>query len=155
MVDALVAYARTATQRIREVSHPLRDELATIERYLELMRLRFPDRLAFPVEAAAEVLGVEVPVGVLLIPVENAVKHGVEPKRGGGTVQVAVTRNNDRLVLDILDDGVGLPAEPPAGTGLANLRQRLRLAHGDGARLVVQDRDTGGVHVQITLPIRP
>ncbi len=152
MVDALVAHARTATQRIRDVSHPLREELATIERYLELMRLRFPDRLAFKVEATVDVLDVEVPVGALLIPVENAVKHGVEPKKGGGTIRVVAVVQDDHLVLDILDDGVGLPPDPPTGTGLANLRQRLRLAYGDAARLTVEDRNEGGVHVRITLP---
>lgn len=153
MVDALVAHARAATERIHRVSHPLGEERASTEAYLDLMQLRFGQRLSYTVCVPNELLDVDVPVGTLLIPVENAVKHGLEPKPGGGTIAVVAGREGDCLLLDILDDGVGLGPEPPRGTGLANLRQRLRLAHGEMARLTVEGRETGGVHVRIRLPI--
>jgi len=153
MVDALVAYARTATERIHAASHPLREELATAERYLELVELRFPGRIVHEVEADHDLLGMEVPVGVLLIPIENAIKHGLEPKPGSGRVEVGVSRVAHRLILEVLDDGVGLPSESSDGTGLTNLRQRLKLAHGTDARLTLADREEGGVQVRIELPV--
>ncbi len=153
MVDALVAHTRTASEQIRRTSHSLGDEVASTENYITLVRLRFGERIAVRAEVPPELRAMEVPVGVLLIPVENAVKHGLEPARKGGTVLVRASREENRLCLEVLDDGVGLPAESPQGTGLANLRQRLRLAHGEGATLTIEERETGGVRVHICLPL--
>lgn len=153
MVDALVAHTRTASEQIRRTAHSLGDEVASTESYITLVRLRFGDRIAARVEVPPELLAMEVPVGALLIPVENAVKHGLEPARRGGTVFVRASREENRLCLEVLDDGVGLPAESPQGTGLANLRQRLQLAYGEGAALVIEERDTGGVRVHMSLPL--
>ncbi len=153
MVDALATHARAATERIRQVQHPLGEEAKACETYLILMKLRFGPRLDHVLGIPRELQGLEVPVGSLLIPVENAVKHGLEPKRGGGTVWVRAFREEEHLVLEVLDDGLGLPSEPSSGTGLANLRQRLALAHPGRATLSVEDRPEGGVHVCIRLPL--
>lgn len=153
MVDALARHARTATDRAHRVTQSLGDEAASVEAYLSLMRLRFEGRLDFHLDLPEDLRALDVPVGALLIPAENAVKHGLEPRRGRGSLTLTAGRDGGRLVLDILDDGVGLGASPSGGTGLSNLRQRLGLAHGDSARLSVENRDGGGVRTRITLPL--
>ncbi len=153
MVDALVAHARATTEGLQRLTHPLAAEVATVEAYAQLLALRFGDRLRFNLDLAPEWMALDVPVGSLLIPVENAVKHGLEPQPGGGTVTVRGSREGDRLTLEVIDDGVGLPPEPPSGTGLANLRQRLQLTFGPAARLRIEDADPHGVHVTLDLPL--
>lgn len=153
MVDALVAHTRTASTQIHRASHALEDEAASLEGYLALVRLRFGDRISTRVEIPQALREVEVPVGALLIPAENAVKHGLEPKHGPGTLVLRAERKGTHLLLEVLDDGVGLSPDPPHGTGLANLRQRLRLSHGESTTLTIEERDTGGVRVRIALPL--
>ncbi len=152
MVDALVDHLRRASAEQTRLHHPLREELASLHSYAALLTLRFGDRLRMHLDVPEELRAVEVPVGTLLVPVENAVKHGLEPKPGGGTVTVRAQRTGDRLHLEVADDGVGLPELPGSGTGLANLRQRLKLAFGEGARLALEDTDPG-VRVTLDLPL--
>ncbi|HJV21508.1 MAG TPA: histidine kinase [Holophagaceae bacterium] len=153
MVDALVAHAQATTEGLHRLTHPLAAEAATVEAYAQLLTLRFGTRLRFHLDLPPEVMALEVPVGTLLIPVENAVKHGLEPRPGGGSVTVRGTRNDTHLTLEVRDDGVGLPAEPPSGTGLANLRRRLQLTFGPDARLRIEDVDPHGVRVGLDLPL--
>ncbi|MBI3131139.1 MAG: histidine kinase [Acidobacteria bacterium] len=153
MVDALVDHARATTEGLQRLTHPLAQEVATVEAYVRLLALRFGDRLAFHLDLAPELMAIDVPVGTLLIPVENAVKHGIEPQPGGGSVTVRGQLEGQRLTLEVLDDGVGLPPEPPSGTGLANLRQRLQLSFGEGARLRIEDVEPHGVRVALSLPL--
>lgn len=152
MVDALVDHLRRASAEQTRLHHPLREELASLHSYAALLTLRFGDRLRMYLDVPEELRAVEVPVGTLLVPVENAVKHGLEPKPGGGTVTVRAQRTGDRLHLEVADDGVGLPELPGSGTGLANLRQRLKLAFGESARLALEDTDPG-VRVTLDLPL--
>ncbi|HJV91262.1 MAG TPA: histidine kinase [Holophagaceae bacterium] len=152
MVDALVDHLRQASATQTRLAHALAEEAATVRSYAALVALRFGDRLAVELDLPEDALTQEVPVGTLLIPVENAVKHGLEPKAEGGRVSVRGRLEARRLHLEVHDDGVGLPEFPGAGTGLSNLRQRLKLAFGDGARLALEDADPG-VRVTLDLPL--
>ncbi|HJW34817.1 MAG TPA: histidine kinase [Holophagaceae bacterium] len=152
MVDALVDHLRQASTQQTRLSHPLAEEAATLRSYAALLALRFGDRLRVDVDLPEDLLALDVPVGTLLVPVENAVKHGLEPKAGGGTITVRGRREGAALRLEVRDDGVGLPNLPGSGTGLSNLRQRLKLAFGEGARLALEDADPG-VRVSLDLPL--
>ena len=157
-LDHLVAHARAASSRIGLSTLPLAQELESVRGFLSLTQVRFGERLRFSVNAEDAALPCEVPVGALLIPVENAVKHGIEPRQAPGTVEVSCRRREDALELEVLDDGPGLPKDPASrgGTGLANLRERLALQFPLAARLSVEDRETGGVRVLVSLPaVRP
>jgi two-component system LytT family sensor kinase len=132
---------------------PLGDELAFVEHYLALQRLRFPDRLRADVDATPETRAVLVPALVLQPLVENAIEHGLE-REGGGRVTLRARRQGATLELVVEDDGPGFAPGAGAGVGLANVRERLALLHGGNAALELGRADSGGARVRIVLPWR-
>jgi signal transduction histidine kinase len=133
----------------------LRDELAFIERYLGLQRIRFPDRLHVEWQIADETRNALVPVLLLQPLVENAIEHGLATTRGG-RVHVRAERQGDVLELEVADDGPGFAAtgEGDGGVGLSNTRDRLSLLYGPAATLETGDRPGGGGSVRIRIPWR-
>lgn len=138
---------------------PLRDEIAFVERYAALQQVRFADRLrvTFEVDPAAEA----VPVPTLLLQplVENAIRHGIAPRSGPGSIALRAVRENGTLHLSVIDDGRGLPAgfdlDQATGIGLGNIRSRLAQHFGDDASLRIRDREQGGTEVAVRIPVRP
>ena len=139
----------TASQEV-----PLRDELAFLDRYLDIMRMRFGDRLVIDVAADSAVRDALVPSLVLQPIVENAITHGMADRPDIGHVAVRARRNGNALWLEVSDDGPGLAA-PPAdgnGIGLANTRERVaRLYGGSGSVELIAN---GGLTVRIAIPYR-
>ena len=134
---------------------PLRDELRLVRRYLFVEEARFGDALTVTVETAPETDDVPVPAFAVQTLVENAVKHGIERKRGGGSVTVHARRAADHLTVTVRDTGVGLgPAGATFGVGLSNVRDRLDLLYGDAATLTVDPQDDG-VLATLHLPLSP
>lgn len=133
-------------------------ELAFARRYLAIEELRFADRLRVEerVDDAARDAG--VPAFALQPLVENALRHGIAPRAGGGTVQVGARRAGDDVELWVSDDGVGLPADwsgaDDYGVGLSNTAARLAELHGARAALDVARAAGGGTRVTVRLPYR-
>src|SRR6058998_2734353 len=118
----------TAAQEV-----PLRDELGFLGRYLDIMRVRFGDRLAIVVDAAADVLDAMVPSLVLQPLAENAIRHGMADRTDRGHVAVRAVRDGGAVRLEVSDDGLGMGGASPAegnGIGLANTRERLARLYG-------------------------
>lgn len=156
MVEHLIAYSRSVSERLRRPTHSLAQEAEAARGFLALIQLRFGDRIGAAMELAPESLGCAVPVGSLLIPVENAVKHGLEPRPGAGLVAVRGHVAEGVLHLEVEDDGLGLQSDQGGRRGgLSNLRERLNLLHGEAARLRVESRESSGVRVRIQLPAEP
>jgi signal transduction histidine kinase len=134
----------------------LGDEFAVIERYIDIQRARFGDRLNVSVSLAADATNARVPLLVVQPLVENALKHGLGPRVQPGMLQVAACRADGRTRIIVDDDGVGLPPrwtlDAGSGTGLRNLAARLAAEYGDRASLLIQPRDGGGVRATIELP---
>ena len=131
----------------------LRDELDFIERYLEIERIRFQDRLRVKLDIADEALEAYLPNLLLQPLVENAIRHGIARKIGNGVVEVAARRLGDRLILQISDDGPGLPAGPRVdGVGIANTHKRLEQMYGDEQSLELRNASTGGMIATVSLP---
>jgi LytS/YehU family sensor histidine kinase len=84
--------------------------------------------------------------------VENAIKHGLEPKIAGGMITVRAQVIDATLVVDVCDDGIGINPHAPDGVGLANIRERLQLLYGDAAELVIEAQAGGGCCASIRLP---
>lgn len=119
-------------------SHALREELRLLDDYLALQQMRFGDRVRVEREIAADLLDVDVPRLVLQPLVENALRHGIEPMPDGGTITLRARRvregANDRVQIDVIDDGAGLPAAGCIpGMGVAITEARLRLWEGAAA----------------------
>jgi hypothetical protein len=155
MIMRLAALLRRVVDAGRTPAVSLREELALLDAYVGIIRVRFGDRLTVTVRtdpAAAEAL---VPALLLQPIVENAIKHGVEPRETGGQVDVEIRRQNDQLVIDVSDNGHGAASTAgawPEGVGLRNTRRRLRAMYGGGQELVVHPRPDGGVRISIVLP---
>jgi two-component system, LytTR family, sensor kinase len=135
----------------------LRVEMDFLERYIEIQKARFPDRLTVAISVDEEALGVPVPWLLLQPIVENAILHGVAPKSGPGRVDILGRVEGGFLHLEVRDDGPGLPDNRRVveGTGLANTRERLSKLYGDAGRVTLRSQPEGGISVRITVPCRP
>jgi type II secretory pathway component PulM len=141
MVARLARLLRRSLQAEDEKTVPLREELATTETYLQLEKVRFEDRLEWDVDVSEAASDREVPFLLVQTLTENAVKHGIGQRRGGGTIQIeADATTGDALCLHVrnpgtLDDGPNHDSARGSGTGLSNARERLQLLFGDQAAL--------------------
>ncbi len=137
---------------------PLSRELELLDCYLAIERTRLGDRLKLVREIDPQALCALVPTFVLQPLAENAIRHGIEPRRAAGTLTVRADLVGGNLRLVVADDGVGLQAtgqrSTRRGIGIANTEQRLRALHGDAAHLDLVSPESGGVQVQIVLPWR-
>jgi signal transduction histidine kinase len=143
------------THRTQEL--PLAEELAFLDRYLELQQLRFGERLTVVRRIDEETLDAAVPAMLTQPLVENALRHGIEREPGAGRIEIRAARDGDRVMLEVLDSGPGFlaPGGLREGIGLANTRARLAALYGTGARLECGDAKHGGGRVAITIPYRP
>ena len=137
----------------------LTEELAFLDHYLAIQRIRFGDHLRIETDVAPEVRLASVPSLILQPLVENAVRHGLASRASGGTVTVTARPAGDRLEIRVQDDGVGLPKgwqlETGAGVGLSVTRERIAELHPNGSsRFTVTSRFSGGTNVDISLPLR-
>ena len=137
----------------------LREEMDIVERYLEIQRVRFPDRLDVRIELSPEAADARVPLLIVQPLVENAVRHGLATRVKEGSLLVRAARLNGTTRIDVEDTGVGLPAgwtlRDAQGTGLRNLASRLSAEFGTAAVLEVAPREGGGVRATVTLPYSP
>ncbi|HEX5577582.1 MAG TPA: histidine kinase, partial [Gemmatimonadaceae bacterium] len=142
---------------------PLRDEVRMVERYLEIERARFGERLQAEVTLETRALDAQVPSLLLQPLLENAMKHGVSQADGVCRLALAVRVQGDRLNITVRDGGPGLvetaapsPASTPGstGVGLQNTSERLRYLYGDDHELRLSTLDGGGLLVALDLPFR-
>lgn len=162
MLDRLIAFLRATLNASRTSSHPLAAEFARLADYLALMEVRMGPRLRVAFELPAELRDCMVPPLLLQPLVENAIKHGLEPKVEGGRIEVSAQRHGDDLRLAVRDTGVGLArvASPEATTdqgthyGTAHVRARLEASFGSRARFELQAAGDaeGGTLALIVLP---
>jgi sensor histidine kinase YesM len=147
--------ASLAAEPHREVR--LDEELRFTEKYLDIERVRFQDRLRVTIDAPPDTRQALVPHLILPPLVENAIRHGIAPLESGGRVTVAAARDNGRLLLLVRDDGVGTGASHAtdgAGIGLPGVRARLTQLYGDGFRLDLEASLPRGTLASIDIPYR-
>jgi len=154
----LIAYLRAAMPRLSDNDATLDAELQLVRAYLELMHLRIPDRLQFTVTPVPNAATLRFPAMALLTLVENAVRHGIDPGMEGGRIDVGGQWDDasGRLTLWVSDTGAGMSETAQPGTGLTNLRSRLKAFYGPTARLDLHDVTPHGVRVELNfLPGEP
>jgi LytS/YehU family sensor histidine kinase len=155
VLRSLVAYLRAAVPRLDDPVTTLGQEIELVRAYLELMRMRLPDRLAYELKVDDAARSLRCPPMTLLALVENAVRHGIDPTEEGGSITVDVRLAEDRCWIRVADSGAGLQsAGRGLGTGLAALRERLTLVFGDDAKLVIRAREPRGVVAELEFPAR-
>ncbi len=152
MLVALSSLLRLSLETSGEQLLPLDRELEVVRRYLSIEHVRFGDRLCFQFDVAADTHAALVPAFLLQPLVENAVRHGLEPRAGKGMLKVSARRTGENLWLAVEDNGVGLPEHRPLreGIGLSNTRARLHVLF-DGAASLELERGEG-LTVHICLP---
>jgi hypothetical protein len=155
VLRSLVAYLRAAVPRLHEPVTSLGQEADLVRAYLELMRMRMPDRLAFELNVEDAARRLRCPPMTLLTLVENAVRHGIDPSEEGGSIVIDVRVTEGRCWVRVADSGVGLQSSDRGlGTGLAALRERLVLVFGDAVSLRVRAREPRGVVAELEFPAR-
>ncbi len=156
-VDTLSDFLRLTLQKLDSPEIPVREELAFIEQYLRIQRLRFGSAVEATVDADPDTHDALVPTLILQPLVENAVRHGVLARAQGGALFVSIRRRDEALVITVEDDGPGLNGESahPYGVGFKNSAERLAALYGDDAHMSVGARPYGvGFVVVVFLPFR-
>jgi two-component system LytT family sensor kinase len=156
MLRRLHALLARSLERSGQDEHTLAEELAALEPYLDIQRTRF-EWLAVGLHVNADTRPAMVPHLILQPLVENAIRHGLAVRQGPGHIEVFAERRGDRLVMQVRDDGVGLPTETTpgrSGIGLRNANERLRQLYGKDHRFELRPREHGGVVVEIDIPFR-
>jgi two-component system LytT family sensor kinase len=159
MIEHLGDLLRMSLESKDRQEVPLAEELAFLEHYLEIQKIRFGDQLRVVIDVAPEVKYAAVPSMFIQPLVENAIRHGISRRASGGTIVVRAKPLAERLEIRVIDDGVGLPLgwkiEEAEGLGLSITRQRIAGLHPNGAsRFVVRNRKEGGTEVEVSLPLR-
>lgn len=153
VLASLIAYLKAAVPQLDETVSTLGREVELARAYLELMRMRMPDRLRFALDVDPTVLACRCPPTTLLTLVENAVRHGIDPAEDGGEIDIAVTRQGTEVLIRVDDSGIGPgAADTGPGTGLKALRERLALAFGEAASLRLFERQPHGFSAEVQFP---
>ncbi|PTT91035.1 sensor histidine kinase [Pelomonas sp. HMWF004] len=161
MQKNLIALLRASMPTMREAnaSGAVRDlgrELAVIKPYLEILKMRMEERLQTEIDVPEGLMSAEFPPMMIQGLVENAIKHGLEPKAEGGKLTVKAEILHGKLAVTVADTGLGFGRAATSGTGvgLANIRERLQLLHGSRASVTVTENQPSGTVVCITVPYR-
>lgn len=153
VLENLITYLRGAIPRLQSSAMTLEQELALVRAYLEVMHIRMPDRLTFSLRVDQESRALHCPPMAILTLVENAVRHGIDPSEEGGSISIQATARDGLCRIEVLDTGVGVgPGAGSAGTGLANLRERLDLTYAGKARLRISPGSPKGTLAELEFP---
>ncbi|KAF1699512.1 sensor histidine kinase [Pseudoxanthomonas jiangsuensis] len=154
MLGHLIQYLRRSLPREHDALSTLGEELERTRAYLEILKIRMGARLELKIEVPEELKSLQLPSMMLQTLVENAIKHGLEPKPGGGTVWVLARRFDDQATVTVADDGQGFGgATSGTGIGLKTLRERLQLTYGERASFSIVSNFPSGVAAPLTLPL--
>jgi LytS/YehU family sensor histidine kinase len=155
MIVGLSDFLRRVLQGSTNQQVPLGEEMAFAQKYLDIQKVRFAERLQLSVDVPRELYPAQVPSLILQPMVENAVKHGIAKRAQGGAIRIAASRSDGVLTLRVSNDGPSLPVGwelAGAGIGMSNVRTRLQSLYGDAFELRMRNQDAGGVEVSVSLP---
>jgi two-component system, LytTR family, sensor kinase len=157
MIVGLSEFLRRALEDSHRSQVTLAEEVEYLQRYLDIQKVRFGERLQVRMDIPPELLRAQVPNLLLQPLVENAIKHGIAKRAAGGTVRIKGVRHDGGLCLSIYNDGPDSPTDwqgTRTGVGISNLRSRLQILHGEESELKLKHADAGAVEVVVTLPLK-
>ena len=157
MQKNLIALLRASMPTMREnhpAAHNLGREMAVIKPYLEILKVRMEDRLQTEINVPDGLLSADFPSMMIQSLVENAIKHGLEPKAEGGTLSVKAEIVHGKLAVTVADTGLGFGKAATAGTGIGlnNIRERLQLLYGNKAQMTITENSPSGTVVTLAVP---
>ena len=155
MLVDFTSYLRTSLVKIRRQRTTLIQEMEMIRAYLNIFKVRMGDRLKFAIDLPAHLADTPFPPMLLQPLVENAIKHGLEPKLEGGEILIKVETQKDILRLAVVDTGMGLTGDSHGGLGLSNVRERLESLYDDRASFMLEAHQPCGVKATIEVPHVP
>ena len=154
MLGNLITYLRYSLPRTEDSLSTIGEEVERAKAYLDIMKIRMGHRLQLQIEVTDNLRSVLFPSMMLQTLVENAIKHGLEPQAGGGTIWILARHNDHSVSVTVADDGRGFSAEGAGtGIGLRNVRERLRLAYGSAASFSIVANFPNGVAATISVPV--
>jgi two-component sensor histidine kinase len=153
MLESFTAFLRSSIATARERTVTLAQEMSVVRNYLEVFSVRMGERLRYRIEIPHDLKSFHVPPLLVQPLVENAVKHGLEPKIGGGAISIKALRDGDKVKIAVTDSGIGVNEKSPgSGVGLENIRKRLNLLYGERGKLLFEENEPSGVKVTIEIP---
>src|ERR1700704_4043364 len=153
MQQSLIRYLRSAMPQMREGRRPtLGQQIDLCSAFLEIMAVRMEGRLQSVVIVPEGLKSAVFPSMMLQTLVENAIKHGLEPKPEGGRVEISAEVVDAKLAVHVLDTGMGFIPKAEVGVGLANVRDRLKALYNGRAELIISVPPTGGTCATIKVP---
>ncbi len=155
MIAGLSDFLRRVVADSDRQQVPLSEEIEFAQKYLDIQKARFAERLQFSVDVPGELLSAQVPSLILQPMVENAVKHGIAKRVSGGAIRIAAVRSNGTLTLRVYNDGPSLPEgweQSQPGIGILNTRTRLRSLYGNEFDLTLRNQEPDGVEAAVSVP---
>ena len=153
MQQSLIRYLRSAMPQMREGSRPtLGQQVNLCSAFLEIMAVRMEGRLQSVVIVPEGLKSAVFPSMMLQTLVENAIKHGLEPKPEGGLLEIAAEIVDGQLAVHVRDTGIGFMPKAEGGVGLANVRERLKALYNGRAELIISVPPAGGTCATIKVP---
>lgn len=155
MLGHLIQFLRASLTHHQDGQSTITAEFERTRAFLEIMKIRMGQRLSFDLTLDHALQAAAFPPLMLQTLVENAIKHGLEPKTGGGHLRVNATVNDSKMILTVEDNGVGLAGTTAgSGIGLKNIRERLQLLYSDAASISLHVNAAGGVTAKLSLPLQ-
>lgn len=153
MLLDLTKLLRTSLSRTMPEQTTLSQEISMIEAYLHIQKIRMDERLNYEIDVPDNIRQYSFPPMLLQPLVENAVKHGLEPKEEGGEIVIRATLQDHLLIIKVMDTGLGFSDFDKAGVGIANVRKRLGLLFGEKGRLIMEENKSYGVCATMEVPV--
>jgi sensor histidine kinase YesM len=152
MIEDLTRYLRASLSRTRDRMTTLGQEMDLVRAYLDIYKVRMGERLRYTLEVPEALRDLSFPPMLVQPLVENALKHGLEPKIEGGNIVVKVEQDTDCCRVSVADTGAGLLENSVAGIGLANVRERLEVIFNGKAHLTLEENQPSGLKVTMEIP---
>jgi len=152
MLVDLIHYLRTSLSKTRNKTTTIAQEMEMIRAYLNIFKIRMGDRLRYNIDIPDTIKDFPFPPMLIQPLVENAIRHGLEPKIEGGELSIRGKEKGDILQLEITDTGMGFNEDEDTGVGLSNVRERLQSLYGDKGHLILEENRPSGLKAIIEIP---
>ncbi len=152
MLEDFIAYLRATLAATREERTTLSHEFEMMKNFLSILQIRMGDRLRVCIDLPSELHGATIPPMLLQPLIENAIKHGLEPKVEGGRVNLIAERAGEQLRISVIDTGLGFGNKPSNGIGLKNVRERVGKLYGNAGNVSIEENQPSGTRVVLSIP---